>query len=414
MAGRMMDMGPNLAHVGLAGSVSAAHDGLKAECGGTMGMDVIEAGFVFDTRSAPANERSASACHLLRTSGGTILATMRLGSDREGPDGHTAILASDDEGRTWQLRYLGLVDRDWDGRRGETRGWMLVELEPGVLTATVLYVDRLDGRAPWVDPETQGLLPMYTYHLVSDDGGRSWSRPRRLDLDAWPGPSPTGPILRVRDGTLLQPFEHWKARDDASVGRPSAMMIGSGDGIAWSEQIVVARHPDNALYYYDQRLVAQPDTGDLVAMFWTHEQAVGRDADVHIAWAPPDGRSWSVPVPTGLPGQHCSPISLGGDRLLAVYTHRGEPPGIRACLSGDFGRTWDRSSEIEVWSAEAGLDRGVGESRSPGDYWNDMGAWQFGHPVGVALPDGDVLVMFYGGTGATRPARWARISVDGA
>lgn len=71
---------------------------------------------------------------------------------------------------------------------------------------------------------------------------------------------------------------------------------------------------------------------------------------------------------------------------------------------------WDRATEVEVWWAEARLDDAADGPRSVGDYWNDMGAWQFGHPVGVAMPDGGVLVTFYGGTGVTRPARWAHIS----
>ncbi len=81
-------------------------------------------------------------------------------------------------------------------------------------------------------------------------------------------------------------------------------------------------------------------------------------------------------------------------------------------MSDDFGRTWDRSRELEVWSSEAGLDAGVGAARSPDEYWNDMGAWQFGHPRGALLPGGEVFLVWYGGTGVTRPARWARVALD--
>jgi hypothetical protein len=40
-----------------------------------------------------------------------------------------------------------------------------------------------------------------------------------------------------------------------------------------------------------------------------------------------------------------------------------------------------------------------------------MGQWQFGHPRGVYLPEGEVFVVFYAGEGATRSARWARVEV---
>jgi hypothetical protein len=83
-----------------------------------------------------------------------------------------------------------------------------------------------------------------------------------------------------------------------------------------------------------------------------------------------------------------------------------------ATAFGDFGVTWERGSEVEVYASEAGLDAGVGEARSQEEYWNDMGAWQFGHPRGVPLPDGQVFVAWYGGARTTRPARWARVTLD--
>lgn len=385
-------------------------------------MQVTHSGLVFDTRTAPANERSASFNHVMQTTGGTLLATMRLGSDREGPDGHTAIFASDDRGETWQRRYLELADTDWDGIHGETRGWMLTELEPGELTASVLYVDRLDGEAAWVHPRTQGLLPMHTYQLISHDGGRTWPDRRRIDLSPWPGASPTGPVLRLADGTLAQPFEHWKEYEDDGPAHPAALLrLSHDDGATWDEDVMVARHPRAGRYFWDQRIAMHPLSGDHVAMFWTHDPAAGRDTDVHIGWAGPDGRAWSEPVSTGLPGQHCQPIALGGDRLLAVYTHRGHPAGIRACLSYDFGRTWDRSSELQVWRAAAmdapaqvSVDAAALPDSSQAETWSAMGAQSFGHPIGVRLDDDEVFVTFYGGSGETRPARWARIAVGPA
>ena len=62
-----------------------------------------------------------------------------------------------------------------------------------------------------------------------------------------------------------------------------------------------------------------------------------------------------------------------------------------------------------MWASDAGMEPGAGGPRRQADYWSDMGAWQFGHPSGTLLPSGEVLVVFYGGTGLTRSARWARV-----
>lgn len=373
-------------------------------------MQVVGEGIIWDARSAPRNERTASATSAVLLADGTVLATCRLGSDREGADGHTAVFATSDGGDSWDLRWLGLAERAWDDWPGETRGWYIAELAPDTLVASVLWTDRSDPSLPWVNPRTQGLLGMRVYHTYSSDGGRSWPERRRLDLAPHQGASSTGPLVRLADGALAQPFETWKAYEDEAPGRPAAWLrVSNDEGLTWPMDVLVARHPGNALFYWDQRLATHPDDGRLVTMFWTHDVRSGQDVDVHIAWGSPDGREWTDPIGTGLPGQHCQPISLGGDRLLAVYSHRYEPGGIRAALSEDFGRTWDRATELVVWASDAGAEPGADRPRAQDDYWNDMGAWQFGHPRGVRLPDRQVLVVFYGGSGLTRSARWARI-----
>ena len=371
-------------------------------------MHVVTEGLFFDADAAPASERSVSSTSVVRTADGTILVGCRLGSDREGPDGHAAIFATRDEGRTWETRYRGVADREWDGVRGEARSWLLAEPEPGLLVASVLWVDRSDPAAPWVNQVTQGLLPMRIYHVSSTDGGRTWGDRRRFDTRPYPAASPTGPVLRLPGGALAQPFEHWKEYDDPGPGRPAALLrVSRDDRRTWPAESVVARDPDGRVYFWDQRLAVDPASGTLIAMFWTHEPEAGVDRDVHAAFGSPDGLSWTDPAPTGLPGQHTAPIPLDGGTLLAVYAQRRRPPGIRAVASADFGRTWDRGGGIEVHASQAGDEPGAGGPRSQGEYWNDMGAWQFGHPAGVALPGRRAFVAFSAGRGTSRSGHWA-------
>ena len=77
----------------------------------------------------------------------------------------------------------------------------------------------------------------------------------------------------------------------------------------------------------------------------------------------------------------------------------------------DFGRTWDPADEVEVYGSAAGDEPSATGAASELEYWNAMGAWQFGHPRGVLLPNGQIFVVFYAGEGATRSARWARVEV---
>ena len=180
--------------------------------------------------------------------------------------------------------------------------------------------------------------------------------------------------------------------------------------MTWPDYVTVAEHPDNALAYWDQRLAIHPETGQLAAMFWTHDFAAGSDLDIHIAWGSADGRTWSTPQPTGLPGQHCQPLALGGDRLVAVYTHRRNPPGIALSISDDYGKTWDRTQDLMVYDSTEGTESGAADNRSLAELCSDMERWRFGHPRAVRLPDGEVFVVFYAGDDHVKSARWARVA----
>lgn len=374
-------------------------------------MRVIESGHVYDAAAGPPHGRICAHTTVSLLHDGTVLVAFRRGRERDSLDGHVCVFASTDQGETWELRHDGFGLGAWDDTPGEVKCLAIAELTPGVLTGTSLWVDRSRPELPWIHPQTQGLLPMRVFHTTSTDGGRTWGHRQAVPTAPHAAASPcSSSVLALPGGVLAQPYEHWKAYEDRTIPRPGARLRLSSDaGATWPEYVTVAVHPDAALYYWDQRLGRHPDTGQLVAMFWTHDAAAGQDRDIHIAWGAPDGRSWTQPVGTGLSGQHCQPLPVGGDQLVAVYAHRGHPPGIRAALSHDFGRTWDHTRDLTVYASPAGTESGTGASRDQRELWQDMLAWRFGHPRAVLLPDGDILVAFYAGDDAAVGVRWARL-----
>ena len=94
---------------------------------------------------------------------------------------------------------------------------------------------------------------------------------------------------------------------------------------------------------------------------------------------------------------------------MAVYSHRADPPGIAASVSGDFGRTWDRRRDLMVYDSSAGTEPGARGARSQKEKFSDMEAWRFGHPRGELLRDGSVLVVFYAGGDDAKSACWAKV-----
>ena len=374
-------------------------------------MRISATGFVGDGRDAPPHQKSCAFTTVYLAHDNTLLVAGRWGSERDSLDGHPCLFASSDFGDTWEKRHDGLGQWDWDGKPGENKSLACTELSPGELTATSLLVDRSRRQLPFINPRTQGLLPMRVVHSTSSDGGRTWGTPRQMDTSPHLAASTcTHAIMQLPDGVLAQPYEHWKEYDDPDPAAPAARLRYSFDGgQTWPEFTTVAQHPDNRLAYWDQRLAVHPDTGQLVAMFWTHDFATQEDIDIHIAWGSADGREWSVPQPTGLPGQHCQPLCLGGDRLLAAYTHRRDPPGIALSISDDFGRTWDRARDLMAYDSTVGTESGAAGSRSQAELWNDMEKWRFGHPRAALLPSGEVFVVYYAGDDDTKSACWARV-----
>ena len=50
------------------------------------------------------------------------------------------------------------------------------------------------------------------------------------------------------------------------------------------------------------------------------------------------------------------------------------------------------------------------KSDTTGEMLEDMGFWAYGLPFATALPDGDVMAVYYAGNGTIMNIHWARIS----
>lgn len=373
-------------------------------------MRIIGRGTIYDATRAAPSARFATFPVLERTPDGRVLAAFRVGSSKDSADEDVRVLASDDEGRTWREIFGGFGDILPGGWRARAMG--VTHLSHGGLIGAITAIDRSDPARPLADPNTQGLLPAKILVAESSDGA-TWSAPREVPTAPYVGCVTTGAILLLRDGTLALPYESWKDWGDTRYGEHrAALRLSSDGGYTWPGLSIVAHDPAGQLLFWDQRLSADPMTGALVGMFWTHDRTAAQDALIHIAWCDAGGTSWSAPESTGIAGQIASPLFLPGGRLLATYVHRHDPPGIRAVLSDDGGRTWRLDKELRVYDRRrAGAESGMGGTRDFGDYWADMSVWSFGHPAPLLLPGGDVLLAYYAGDGTAMGVEWVRIAL---
>ena len=384
-------------------------------------MRILDRGIIFDATSAPAERRFCTSPSLAQLPNGRLVAALRAGSSKDAADEDTPVLVSDDSGATWRLAFAGFGDLP--PGRGRIRGTALTPLGGDCLVACLTWVDRTDPGLPLFDPQTEGILPTRTLLAASEDAGESWAVLGEVPLAPHTGNAITGAILILQDGRMALPYEAWKEYGDARPGRHHAALRLTGPGglrtseepstwpSQWPELAIVAHHPEGQVLYWDQRLSVAPDTGELIAMLWTHDRRSGQDLDIHITWGSPDARRWTPPASTGIGGQICAPLALGGGRVFAAYVHRHNPPSLRAVLSDDFGRTWTASDELVFYEKPRAAESGMGGARDFADYWADMSIWTFGHPAPLRLPNGDVMVAYYAGDSTAMGIHWVRIGL---
>ncbi|MGC9317511.1 MAG: sialidase family protein [Armatimonadota bacterium] len=369
-------------------------------------MQVVGRGLIWDAATCTDGRAAASFVALCAAADGSLYASFRRGSSKDSTDGNATICRSDDEGRTWQVVCDGLRTEHASCHRQLVTA-SLYEAEPGRLGCfATLFETREDSRL--YDSSGDALLPSWLVLADSTDRGVSWGDYRVLDTQGLPGCSATGSTAMLADGRVVLPFESYGTRpgSEERVHAACAFLLGPERGPG--DPVVIASDPQRRVYYWDQRVALCPLRATPVAMFWTYDRRSEQDLPIGIAWGSADGLSWEQPSATGLAGQISQPIPLPDGRLAAFYVHRHAPPSMRLALSGDGGRTWDPDDELVVYDAAAdAAGRGDG---SYTDYWDEMFTWTFGHPAGLVLPGGDLLLAYYAGLSPEHLSiHWARV-----
>jgi hypothetical protein len=278
------------------------------------------------------------------------------------------------------------------------------------------WFDRSEPERPLFDPVTEGILHCRQLKCFSSDEGESWSDWEEVPTPGLTGCASTGPLLRWKDGTIAYPFESYKEFDDPSPAAHGAwLMISRDQGKSFGAPQLVARHPENRIYYWDQRLCIGSNDGEYLALFWTHDLQLKQDLAVHFRGGRIDERQFdhASTIDTRIPGQSAAPALLNDGRMVAFVVDRGRPGTMTLWHSRDGGCTWPRDQALVVYTHDerAVLTQGK-QNIDFKQYWEDMGKWSFGHPAVRLLPDGRLLLAHYAGTPDCMSVHWERVNPE--
>jgi hypothetical protein len=97
---------------------------------------------------------------------------------------------------------------------------------------------------------------------------------------------------------------------------------------------------------------------------------------------------------------------LPDGRVVLAWVDRYGSGSIRARVAAAPDAPFDPATEVVIHQDRPPRRP---DERTTGDDLVEMGTWTYGLPFAEALPDGDVMVVYYAGDVDAADIRWARL-----
>jgi hypothetical protein len=144
----------------------------------------------------------------------------------------------------------------------------------------------------------------------------------------------------------------------------------------------------------------------LAAFSWTYEKLANRYLPIRRRVSGDEGRTWRMDVPV-FADQPSRPAVFGDGRAVMAWVDRYGTQSIRARRAPSLDGAFEQSSQVVLYEAAQEPRR----TANTASLLTDMGLWTFGLPFGEALPDGNVLIVYYAGVETCMDVRWAKLTM---
>ncbi len=351
-------------------------------------MKVIETNSIFENPLPQLVSRQSIFPSLCQLPDGTLAAAHVIGQAFESADQVPYISFSTDGSKTWTKPQQMF---DFKEKNGKFSGCAKITLLPdGRLIAIGYGHDRLDPELPVGNPENGGLLDDMVFCSFSADNGKTWSDPTEIECSWGPHVEASGPIVVLKDGTLITPITGFPGWDGKMTGPICGKALRSEDnGKTWEDSSVCMAFENGVTTCYEQRM-CQLDSGVIINIGWNQNTVTGERYDNHYTYSADNGKTWSAPITTGVRGQASSVCALGGEKLLALHAVRRDTdrPGIYAYVIDFSDKTWKVVDEAVVWEPTTPLLKDTKMAES-------FAFLKFGQPSAIKLKDGDLLMTHW-------------------
>jgi hypothetical protein len=360
---------------------------------------------------AGSNRAVGTFPKLLGLKDGRVLATYKVGPDKDSDQATVELRWSDDLGQSW-TEPTTLESPRIGGKRGTLWTAYPTQLSSGRLVMISMWVDRESFPGSKIfHAETEGCLPMTVLWSESDDVGRSWSPWRIIPTpDELGPPSVTSPLMELAGGRLALSVETNKPYLDASRWYQRVVYLYSEDGgRTWSAPHTVSRDPTGRMFNWDQRAGVAPD-GRIVTFTWYFDSETGTYLNIRRRISRDEGRNWSDPEDLGFSDQAARPAILPDGRTVLAWVDRFGTQSIRARLAPAIDAAFPAGTEIVLYDHAAVLRGRPSAGVNMADTLDVMSDWSYGLPYATVLSNGEVLIVYYAGTVERMDVEWARLS----
>ncbi len=339
---------------------------------------------------------------------GKLLASYRVGTSKDCDDEQVELRESDSFGLTWSAPRSVFPSYTENGHTFSLKMVYFTLLRDGKILAAGMAVDRTAFPGKPLFNENQGCLPMRILISASSDGGVTWAPWRVVDTPEDIGPpSLTSPMLLLADGRLAMSLESNKHYLDTSQWLQKVIYLYSSDsGQTWGNPVVVARDPTGRIFNWDQRAGVTAD-GTIVTFTWVYDSADSVYRNIWRRSSPDGGATWTEPEDIGFADQASCPAILPDGRIVLAWVDRFGSQSIRARMAAGIGEPFDATSEVVLYDSQTAVQGNTGLSQT----LDEMSRWSYGLPFACALPDGNVLIVYYAGSPQGTSVHWARLSL---